>query len=316
MPDAPNTHQTLHSIDIYVQATAAIGMGHLSRVAALVAQLETLGFACRIAADADYHGRRFARSHHLAMSGELRREAEVVVIDAVDVPTSTARILSAYPTRILISPSFNRADLATHVLVRDAPQELVASLDSGARLDVDPRFAFTTAREVGKFDGDFSDIRVGLCLTGGMGSTAVPVLACLIDAPGIARVTAIGDLSLGGAESRGPRLRHTRFTDDPWRFLAGSNVFVGGDGVMVGEAVARALPTFSVTTHSRLGKNRGLIEAGAIEVVLSESLDCRRLQRLVSDRDLLHQLHSAAGAAYQPSDSQALAAAIKGILDG
>ena len=290
-------------------------MGHLSRAGALVAQLDDLGFACRIAADTDEHGRRFARRHHLAVCGKLRREADVVIIDAVDCPAATARALHVYPTRILISPSLHRADLATHVLVRDAPQKLVASLDSGAHLEVDPRFAFTTARGFSVLVDDFTDIRVGLCLTAGTGSTAAPILACLLAEPGVARIAAIGDFAAPGAERLHPRLRHTSFTDDPWRFLEGSNVFVGGDGVMVGEAVAQALPTFSITTRNRLEKNRTLIESGAIEPVLSEDLDCQRLQRRLTDRDRLQQLHDGARACYRPSDSQALASAIERICD-
>ena len=315
MPNAPNGRPDRRSIDFYVQATAEIGMGHLSRAGALAQQLEDLGIMCRITADTDAQGLSFARSHHMVVGGELRGEADVVVIDAVDVPAATARTISTYPIRVLTSPSFRRADIATHVLVRDAPQRLVDSMAATAHLQIDPRFAFATAHGAGTLAGDFTDIRVGLCLTAGTGATAAPILACLLAEVGITRITAIGDIALPVGEGERTRLRHTRFTDDPWHFLEGSNVFVGGDGVMVSEAVARALPTFSVTTRTRLEKNRALVEAGAIEPVLSEDLDCRRLQQRIMDRDRLQQLHEAAKACYHPSDSQALATAIERICD-
>ena len=316
MPDTRGPLRDGRAIDFYVQARTEIGMGHLSRAGALARQLEGLGFTCRIVVDADEHGLAFARRHHLAVASELRGEADVVVIDAVDVPAATAQTLRMSATRVLTSPSFRQADIATHVLVRDAPQRLVASLAATAHLEVDPRFAFVTAHGADTLADDFTELRVGLCLTAGTASDAAPILACLLAEGGIAQITAIGDIALPVGEDEHARLRHTSFTDDPWRFLAGCNVFVGGDGVMVSEAVARALPTFSVTTRARLEKNRALLDAGAIEPVLSEEFDCQRLRHRIMDRDRLRQLHDAASACYHPSDSLALAEAIERICDG
>lgn len=303
-------------IDFYVQATTELGMGHLARAGALARQLQARGFDCCIAVDADEHGLGFARSHQIDVSCELRREADVVVIDAVDVSAAVAQILSTYATRVLTSPSFRQADIATHILVRDAPERLVESLASTAQLDVDPRFAFVTAHDARPLADDFTEIRVGLCLTAGEVAAAAPILACLLAEGGIVHVTSIGDFSLPTAEGERARLRHARFAVDPWHFLAGSNVFVGGDGVMVSEAVARALPTFSITTRGRLDKNRALFAAGAIEPVLLENLNCRQLQQRVVDRRLLQQLHDAAKACYHPSYGQALARAIERISGG
>ena len=316
MASAPTARLDRRSIDFYVQATAKIGMGHLSRAGALVAQSEDRGFSCRLIVDADDRGRDFAESHHLVVGDELLRQADVLVIDAVDVPTSTVQVMNTYPTRILTSPVFRRADLATHVLVRDAPQCLVDLISANALLEIDPRFAFTTAHGVDTIAQDFTEIRVGLCLTAGTGSVADQVLACLLAAPGVAQVAAIGDIPVARAARHGDRLRHVRFAADPWRFLEESNVFIGGDGVMVGEAVARALPTFSVTTRARLEKNRTFIDAGAIEPVLSDNLDCQELQHHIMDRDRLQRLHYAARACYHPNDSQALTTAIERICDG
>jgi spore coat polysaccharide biosynthesis predicted glycosyltransferase SpsG len=308
--DASNSRGALRFIDVYAQATAEVGMGHLSRAAAVVSQMEDLGFSCRITADVDQCGRRFARRHRIALVDELRGDADVVVIDAVDVSPEAEQVISRYPIRILISPSFRRADLATHALVRDAPPELVASLDVGTRLVVDSRFAFATSHGIEVLADDFADIRVGVCLTGGSSSIAAVVVECLLAASSISRVTAIADLSMPVAGSHGSKLRHLRFTDDPWRLFRTCNVFVGGDGVMVGEAVARAFPTFSLTTQHRMAKNRGLIRAGAIEPVLVEEFDCQSLLKRLTDRGQLLQLQDAAKLYFRIGDSYALASAI------
>lgn len=315
MHDAPKSCQSQDSVDIFVQATAAIGMGHLSRVGALVPQLEALGMSCRIAIDADQQGQRFAQAHNFAIGGELRGEADTVIIDAMDVSAVTERTLRAYPTRILIAPNFSLADLATHVLVRDAPQDLIASLNLGAQLEVDPRFAFVTAHDVGLFAVDHSAIHVGLCLTGGRSTTAPAILDCLLAAPNVLQISAIVDFSFPKVNPHSSKLHHTRFTDNPWGFFKDINVFVGGDGVMIGEAVARALPTFSVTTRNRKVKNCALIKAGAIEAVIEEDFCCQQLQRRVTDRERLQELAEAARTYYLPGDRHALAAAIKRVCN-
>lgn len=315
MHDAPKPCQSRDSVDIFVQATAAIGMGHLSRVGALVPQLKALGMSCQIAIDADQQGRRFAQAHNFAVSDELRGEADVVVIDAMDVSAVTERALRAYPTRILIAPNFSLADLATHVLLRDAPQDLVASLNLRAQLEVDPRFAFVTAHDVGLFAGDLSAIHVGLCLTGGISTIAPAILDCLLAAPTVLQISAIVDSPIPEVDLYSSKLHHTRFTDNPWGFFKDINVFVGGDGVMIGEAVARALPTFSVTTRNRKEKNRALIQSGAVEAVIEEDFCCQQLQRRVTDRDRLQELANAARTYYLPGDRHALAAAIKRVCD-
>lgn len=315
MLSAPSGLPTRGSIDVYVQARADTGMGHLARVGALVAQLQSRGFACQVFADADEMGHRFARGHNLTVSDRVRRRADVVLIDALDVPASIASTLGTYPTRILTSPNFCQAELATHVLVRGLSDRLLQSLSPTAYLDVDLRFAFTTALGANSIANDFTALQLGVCLTAGAIDGAEPILECLLAEPKIAGITMIGDISLARFESYGPRLRHTRFTNDPWLFLEGINVFVGGDGLMVGEAVARAIPTFSLTTRTRLEKNAELIRVGVVEPVLSECLDCDEFRQRVTDPELIQRLFDACRSCYKTSDSHALARAIERIFD-
>lgn len=315
MDDASNPRDARRSIDVYAQATAEVGMGHVSRAATVVTQLEERGFSCRITADVDEYGRRFAHRHGIALGDELRGDVDIVVIDAVDVSPETERALSRYHTRILISPIFRRAELVTHVLVRDAPPELVASLDLGAQLVVDPRFAFATSPGLEVLADDFADIRVGMCLTGGASPITPDIARCLLGASSISRVIAIANLSMSGVESHGSRLRHLRFSDDPWLLFQACNVFVGGDGLMISEAVARAFPTFSLTTRHGMAKNHSLIRAGAIEPVLLEDIDCESLQQRLTNRDRLFQLQDAARSYFRIGDSYALAAAIGRVCD-
>ena len=302
-------------IDFYVQATRDAGLGHLSRVGSIAEQLANAGYFCLMFLDADEWGSRFARTHGFPVSAEFRPSAEIVVIDAVDVPDAIAEVLAGYQARVLISPSFHRASLATHVLIREAPQALVDSLEPGTHLEIDPRFAFATAQGARMIEGRFERLRVGLCLSGGRGTFEGPLLRCLLREDEVEQVTMIADIDVSAVDPYGARLRHTNFAIDPWAFLAGTNVFVAGDGVMVSEAVARAIPTFSVTSRERLQKNAALVEAGVIEPILVEDLDCADVRERVVDRSRLLRLHEASRQYFHPSMCHALADAIRRISE-
>lgn len=291
-------------------------MGHLSRASALAGQMADRGFKTRIVGDVDDHAQSFARLHNVPVTVERSREAEVVVMDAVDVEEPARDFLLGYPVRVLVSPIFRQASIATHVLVRDAPRHLLDSLSQDAKLKIDARFGFVTAHGARPIVDEFADLRVGLCLTAGRSAHAGAILACLSSVDELWQIAAIVDADAPESDAAGTILRHTTRTDDPWGFLAGVNVFVGGDGLMVNEAVARALPTFSVTTNERLGKNRALLRAGAIEPVLMDSFECTRLQRRVVDRGRLRRLHEAAKAFCHPTISLALSRALERICHG
>ena len=302
-------------VDFYVQATRDAGMGHLSRAGSVAKQLASAGLSCLMFLDADECGSRFARTHGFPVSAEFRATAEIVVIDALDVSDAMAEVLAGYQTRVLISPSFYRANLATHVLIREAPRALLDSLEPGTHLEIDPRFAFATAQGARMIEGQFERLRVGLCLSGGRGTLEGPLLRCLLREDEVEQVTTIADIDVSEAEPYGARLRHTNFAIDPWAFLAGTNVFVAGDGVMVSEAVARAIPTFSVTSRERLHKNAALVEAGVIEPILVEELDCADVRERVVDRSRLTGLHQASRQYFHPSMCHALADSIRRIRE-
>jgi hypothetical protein len=142
------------------------------------------------------------------------------------------------------------------------------------------------------------------------------ILECLMASTGITSIAAIGSLDSAEVWRGNPRLRHTDFTDRPWSFLEGINVFVGGDGVMVAEAVSRYLPTFSVTSRNRMEKNRLFFESETMDSVILDDFVCESLQQQVTNRERLTRLHYAARKFVRPGADRALATAIERIHDG
>jgi hypothetical protein len=232
------------------------------------------------------------------------------VIDAVTVPEGDAGILARSPQRILISPICDRAEIATHAMLRTVPEALHTRLVPGCVVIQDDRFAYVTAAGLTPRHLDHHDkLVVGICLSGGAGQPDIgALLNAARSAPGVAAVHVIHPQ---GAELSGPGLAvyHHAFSENPWHDLASINVFVGGDGVMIAEAVAQGLPCLSVISPGAGEKNWGLAEAGCVEVCQRDNAPMA-LTALLSDPERLSSMHRAALAQTARQDAGALARAI------
>jgi hypothetical protein len=298
----------------YVQGSADAGMGHLARSAALIRAFDARDLNNRVVLRVDDQGRLLARDKGLAA-----RETDFlhgtpapacIVIDAVTVPNADALALSQSPRRILISPVCDRADLATHALLRSAPEGLRHRLASDCVLTEDDRFTYATAAGLARRALDHeSRLVVGICLSGGAGQPEIgALLHAARTALGVEAVHVIHPETpdTGGA---GPAVHHRAFCNDPWGFLASVNVFVGGDGVMIAEAVAQGLPCLSITRPGAPTKNRGLVDAGCIEVCHRDAAPTA-LTALLSNRARLAGMHRSALEQGAGRDADALACAL------
>ncbi|MBK1634228.1 hypothetical protein CKO19_00565 [Rhodovulum adriaticum] len=283
-------------------------MGHLARSAAVLETLCAQGHDARVWLRADEQGHALARMRGLPLVETPHAAGACVVIDAMSVPEADAALLARFDRRILISPVCDRADIATDVLVRSVSDRLRAQLAPGCRVTCDPRFAYATAagltpRKMG-YDGPLS---VGICLSGGAGQQ--PVDGLVRAAAGVAGVTDIFVIAPERPQpgEAGPALHWQAFSNDAWDFFAGCNVFVGGDGLMIAEAVAQGLPCLSITRPEALFKNRAFIEAGCIECCFHGDMPETALAAWLSNRPGLAEMHRAALAADASAGARALA---------
>lgn len=302
----------------YIQATAATGMGHLTRSAALIGALDERGVGSRCALRLDEQGRELA--YRKGLTGRetdlqsARLAARRIVIDAVNIPDVDAQNMVPSRQRILISPVCNRAEIATHALLRFAPVDLIDSLAADCFLNCDYRFAYATAAALPARDLQLDcQLVVGICLSGGAAQPEIGALVrAALSTPGVKALYVIHPESptRNGSDRR---VFHRTFCDDPWEFLAHINVFVGGDGVMVGEAVAQGLPCLSIARPETPHKNRWLVDAGCIDVCF-EDMAPSALSALLSDRGRLESMHSAALAQGAGPSANALVEAIEQLV--
>ncbi|MBD2422484.1 hypothetical protein [Cyanobium sp. FACHB-13342] len=297
----------------HVQAGSRIGMGHLSRSRAIIGMLQVMGFNCTLYLDSDAQGAAKARALGLEPIDALPAAPSALVIDAITLDRMQADVLQSYAPRILISPVFNRVDIISHALVRSAPFGLLDNLPDGATLHIKTDYAFATAHGLHLRKLDFSKLEIGLCLSGGVDSMEPNTVLSVLDAlPQVAGVKVIDPRSLPPVKTD---LHHVLHADRPWDLLQGINVFVGGDGVMLAEAIAQGLPTISLSTPSGNAKNIGLVKSGALRIIERHIYMQYALSTLLDDREELEAMHSAALKLNGAARSTRLAEDIRTILE-
>lgn len=279
------------NILFYVQAGSSVGMGHLARSAALISGLKKQRHDCELFLDADISGYEVARSKGLNSLISLPSAPKAVIIDALQIEDKMASALRRYFPRILISPVCNRADLATHVLVRAAPPALLEKINPNAELIVNQDFTFATANGLTRKKHTYDRLSVGICLSSDGAQMLQSLLSVISGTSKVVEVRIIGKYTDYLIESETLSFTCISPNPHPWRFLDGINLFIGSDGLMIAEAIAQAIPVISLTTSERNEKNRFLQTAGAMKTFSRGSLDIHGLAGLLTDSKALSDMH-------------------------
>ena len=275
----------------HVQAGTRIGMGHLSRSRAVITALQDMGFNCKLHLDADAQGVGKAREWGLAPIDTLPATPSALVIDAITLDRVQADIIRRYGPRILISPVFSHADIVSHALLRAASSALFRNLSDSAKLHIKTDYAFATAHGLRPSALDFAKLEVGMCLSGGVDPMDPKgVLTLLDELPQVAGIKMIDPRRIESIETP---LQHVPRTKRPWDFLRGINLFIGGHGVMLAEAIAQGLPAISLSTRTGDAKNSVLQESGALRVIARDARMLLELKTILNDRIKLEEMHRA-----------------------
>lgn len=276
----------------HVQAGSRIGIGHLARARAVMEALKELGIDCVVNLDVDYLGMARAHDWGLVQSSSMPVNTSALVIDARTISPAQAEILRRFAPRILISPVFNRADIVTHALLRAAPPQLLSDLPDTVVLNVKMDYAFATARGLSPRMLGFDQLEIGLCLSGGLDPMEpVGVLSLLA---GIKHVAGIRVIDPRIPVPLKKHIQHVSSADQPWKFFDGINVFIGGNGVMLAEAIAQGLPSISLSTRSEKARNVGLLASGALRIIERGASMLPTLATVLGQRSLLEEMHRAA----------------------
>ena len=308
MQDSSDGH-----IDFFVEASGAIGMGHLNRAASLIKQFKSKGQDSRLYLFADYLGESFARRHGLGVEVKpIQAQSRIAVIDAVTLPEHVLSKIAAYPVRIVISPSFESMHIATHYLARSQP--IAGSIPDQAHVDVNEDYAFVTSLSSSSRGSNLKSISVGICLTAGLSSAGFHIAELLLTVPNVNEIYVISPEALPESLQSQHKVIHCRETLDPWIFLQNCNRFIGGSGLMVSEAVAMHKPTFSHVTDLTKSKNLGLISKGAIFPFTWDDVESGALVRNLTDEEVTQSLLQACKLAFSEEKPEKLAWSILALI--
>ena len=267
-------------------------MGHLARARAVMRALQNMGHDCALHLDADAQGAAKALYWKLTPIASLPATPSALVIDAITLKRQQAEALRHFAPRILISPVCNRADIASHALLRAAPTALRAQLADEAVLQIRKDYAFATAHGLQPRVLDFAQLEIGLCLSGGEDSLEPGIVTAMLAA--LVQVTGVRVIDPRRPAVVDIPMQHVLAAERPWDFLDGINVFIGGDGVMLAEAIAQGLPTISLSTPGGNAKNVALVESGALRMIARDARMSSELAAVLSDRAALEAMHRAA----------------------
>ncbi|WP_156524463.1 hypothetical protein [Halomonas sp. G11] len=283
-------------VAFHVQASKTVGMGHLARSSALIDSLNSLGVKTVLQLDADEKGRSEAESRGHYIFSDVSSLATVLIIDAINIPASLYDLARNFYPRILISPICDNPLIASHILVRDAPEELQKMVEpSHSQLIVDPDFAFVTAGGVSPSVKKYKRINAGICLSGADNTLDIEEIIHLIfETPYLDSISVIDRREPICKVPKGKKLFHAVPNGKPWEFFSKINFFIGGDGVMLAEAIARGIPAISLTTLERKAKNQALADSGALKAILHETIDVKSIFKLFSCREEIYKMHEAA----------------------
>jgi hypothetical protein len=300
-------------IDFFVEARGSVGMGHLSRVASLMKQLKSRGQASRLHLFADHYGKAYAKRRGLnAEGGSEKTPALVAVIDAVTLPRRALEKIAAYPVRIVISPSFKSMHLATHYFARSLP--ISGQMPEQTYVDVNADYAFVTSASGLIKSSNLETIKLGICMTAGRSTIGFQIAELMLTVPAVREIRIIASDRLPKSLRAQNHVIHCRESLDPWSFFSNCNRFIGGDGLMVSEAVAMLKPTFSLVSHSTNPKNLELISRGAIFPFTWDDVESGVLSRSLIDEGLIQNLIQACNLAFSEEKSEQLAWSILRVL--
>jgi len=258
---------------LHVQARSDRGVGHVHRSAALFKQLTALGaeVCCRV--NGDEVGIDLASRLGLSESSRsAQAKARVLVVDALELSEADVSFYAGFEKRFLISPVFDDYRFFTHIFVRSPITGSQGLVPETARVYCKPSYAFVTCASAVHHRSDLSRVDVGICLSG---SVSFSFIRRLVSA--VASVTKVDTIRLVVPDAHSAAVSDTGKVIqggvllNPWDFFENINVFIGGEGLMLAEAVSRGVPTFSVATGDSC-RNQSLSSIGALQVIRGQAL--------------------------------------------
>lgn len=286
----------MRPVNIFFEASKKAGLGHLSRVSKLGLDLKSMGIEVNYAFEVDGYAREMVENHGIKATKLSDIETAVAIVDALRLPESLEATFARHRVRAIISPKYNRPDLATHVFVSNLNEELKAGISPGSQISVNASYLFSHCHEVTSKPKDFSSLEVGFYLPQARAYFDLDLmLSELLSLQNLHTLRFLGSEDLRDETAIDPRFLRSELTVNPWDFFDTVNVIIAGDGLVVGEAIYRGIPVISLGVQENSFKQKYLVDSGS--VFRLDAKEPRLVDSVISllrDRTVLLKAHVSA----------------------
>jgi len=275
----------------YVQADKKIGIGHLMRSKSIIESLRGNNVRTRLMLDRNDFIKPILKELDIT-SSEVKEGTGALIIDAVNLEEISESILLSYNPRILISPIFDRFDLVTHYFTRSIDSQIKTNIPPNVKTVIDPLFFFSSIENFNKRRLNFEELNIGVCISGSNDYVNLDKLIRVISRlKSLKSLKVIGQkLSLDSLKC-GVDLKFSNFEKTPWNYFKDINVFIGGEGIMLAEALYQNIPSISMCRSEFKGKNRKLFSSDLINTIILERNWKKNLLLALRNLELLKNQH-------------------------
>ena len=277
----------------YIGAGERDGSGHLNRSKQVIAQLMAFGHGVTVTGNFSRGARATLVESGYEISVAADARGDVLIVDATSIPPEFRSLSDAFRKKILISPVFDKGEIFSCAMTRAHTDTTADVIKAGGRVVIDPRFAFAGLCP----DQICEAVRprnrvVGVCISGGESYADIETIL-----EGLSRVTSIKKVIVVGhngaiANNVDCEISFLSANNDLWGALGHVDLFVTGDGLMLFEAIARAVPAISIVRPNAHHKNRFFYENGWCKKIDLESLSSKTVSRLAEDVETWQTLNA------------------------
>ena len=275
-------------VSFYIQAKQALGLGHLHRSINLIKKFANTGDSIDIFGEFDETAIEILFRNNFDIL--LAEPSDgVLIIDAVSINNDFKKKLLKYKKRFLVSPVFDDFKLPTHIFSRSKCIEGKKINYPNQKIIYDPDFSFSSINGLGLRDYiNNQNITVGICISASADYfNTEDLLSTCLNSSNVESVKISGSKESPSRLINGKRVISKEFVNNVWDYFSNIDLFISGDGLMIFESMAQAIPTISLYRKDSWNKNKFFYEEEWCFSSDISEFTCKKIQSILSNAKIL-----------------------------
>ena len=277
-------------VSFYVQATKASGLGHLHRSISLIKKFKNIGYKVILFGEIDNDAIKILQKKNIDKFLDTPRNG-LLIIDAITIELAFKKKLSNYNHIFLVSPIFSDIDFPTHIFSRSTSVLASKHNKKNKKVIYDHNFSFATINGLKRRASiNYKKIKVGICISGSIDYCDIENLINVsISTKNVDSVKVLSKFERSKTINNEKNIIFERSVDNIWEYFQDIDVFISGDGLMIFESMAQAIPTLSLFRKSYYNKNKFFYDEGMCLAVDSTYQVDKKVNAFLSDSNMLEK---------------------------